>query len=179
MEDAIVLNPSPGGGHLISMVELGKLILKHHPSFSITILVLSEPNTILTPLHPNMWPALPPSTSPPSIPPPHLSPSTTSHLYLKSHPPSTSSFVELNYLIPRLNNPNLHQTLKTLSQTSKLKAFIIDFFCDTAFEVATTLDIPTWATYYFFNSNQWQFQEFCLRCSLGNINYTILFLFSL
>ena len=94
-------------------------------------------------------------------------------------PPSTSSFVELNYLIPRLNNPNLHQTLKTLYQTSKLKAFIIDFFCDTAFEVATTLDIPTWATYYFFNSSQWQFQEFCLRCSLGNINYTILFLFRL
>jgi hypothetical protein len=45
MEDAIVLYPSPGMGHLISMVELGKLILKHHPSFSITILILTPPYT--------------------------------------------------------------------------------------------------------------------------------------
>ncbi|GKV31236.1 hypothetical protein SLEP1_g39947 [Rubroshorea leprosula] len=38
MEEAIVLYPSPQIGHLISMVELGKLILNHQPSLRIHIL---------------------------------------------------------------------------------------------------------------------------------------------
>ena len=53
MEDVIVLYPSPGRGHLISMVEIGKLILKHHPSFVITILILSGPNTNTNSTAPN------------------------------------------------------------------------------------------------------------------------------
>ena len=148
MEDAIVLYPSPGRGHLISMVELGKLILKHHPSSSITILILSEPNTNTNSTSPNyvesstaQYMATVNSTIP-SITFHHLPP-------ISEVPPNTSSFLEMNYLIPRLNNPNLQQTLKTISQTSKLRAFIIDFFCDASFEVASKLDIPT---YYFFTS---------------------------
>ncbi|KAM4076260.1 hypothetical protein ACJW30_12G049300 [Castanea mollissima] len=148
MEDAIVLYPSPGRGHLISTVELGKLILKHHPSFSITILILSEPSTNTNSTSPNyvesstaQYMATVNSTTP-SITFQHLQP-------ISKVPPSNSSFLEMNYLIPRLNNQNLHQTLKTISQTSKLRAFIIDFFCDASFEVASNLDIPT---YYFFTS---------------------------
>ena len=148
MVDAIVLYPSSGRGHLNSMVELGKLILKHHPSFSITILILSEPNTNTNSTAPNYAASstiqyiTTVNSTTPSITFHHLSP-------ISGVPPSTASPVELCYLIPRFNNPNLHQTLKTISQTSKLKAFIIDFFCDAAFEVATNLDIPT---YYFFTS---------------------------
>ncbi|KAF3951376.1 hypothetical protein ACB098_12G049300 [Castanea mollissima] len=148
MEDAIVLYPSPGRGHLISMVELGKHILKYHPSFSITILILSKPNTNTNSTSPNyvesstdQYMATVNSTTP-SITFHHLPP-------ISKVPPSTSSFLEMNYLIPRLNNQNLHQTLKTISQTSKLRAFIIDFFCDASFEVASNIDIPT---YYFFTS---------------------------
>ncbi|GER57704.1 UDP-sugar:glycosyltransferase [Striga asiatica] len=37
----IVLYPSPTMGHLISMVELEKLILHHHPSATVTILTVS------------------------------------------------------------------------------------------------------------------------------------------
>nr|POE81794.1 udp-glycosyltransferase 88b1 [Quercus suber] len=148
MEDVIVLYPSPGRGHLISMVEFGKLILKHQPSFSITILILSDPNTNTNSTAPNyvassttQYIATVNSTTP-SITFQHLPP-------ISEIPRSTASPVELSFLIPLLNNPNLHQTLKTISQTSKLRAFIIDFFCDAAFEVATNLDIPT---YYFFTS---------------------------
>ncbi|XP_050251864.1 anthocyanidin 5,3-O-glucosyltransferase-like isoform X3 [Quercus robur] len=148
MVDAIVLYPSSGRGHLNSMVELGKLILKHHPSFSITILILSEPNTNTNSTAPNYVASSTTqyittvNSTTPSITFHHLPP-------ISEVPPSTSSFVELSYLIPRFNNQNLHQILKTIYQTSKLKAFIIDFFCDAAFEVATNLDIPT---YYFFTS---------------------------
>ncbi|KAL4595004.1 hypothetical protein ACB092_12G060000, partial [Castanea dentata] len=139
--DVIVLYPSPGRGHLISMVEFGKLILKHQPSFSITILILSEPNTNTNSTAPNyvassitQYIATVNYTTP-SITFQHLPP-------ISEIPCSTASRVELSFLIPCLNNPNLHQT-------SKLRAFIIDFFCDAAFEVATNLDIPT---YYFFTS---------------------------
>jgi hypothetical protein len=130
------------------MVELGKLILKHHPSFSITILILSTPNTNTSSTAPNyvasstaQYISTVNSTTP-SINFHHLPP-------ISESVPSTPSPVELSYLIPRLNNFNLHETLKTISQTSKLKAFIIDFFCDAAFEVATNLGIPT---YYFFTA---------------------------
>ncbi|KAL4595002.1 hypothetical protein ACB092_12G059800, partial [Castanea dentata] len=116
----IVLYPSPGRGHLISMVEFGKLILKHQPSFSITILILSEPNTNTNSTAPNyvassitQYIATVNYTTP-SITFQHLPP-------ISEIPCSTASRVELSFLIPCLNNPNLHQT-------SKLRAFIIDFF---------------------------------------------------
>ncbi|GJR65249.1 putative RNA-directed DNA polymerase [Tanacetum coccineum] len=37
----VVLYPSPGIGHLVSMVELGRLIQTHHPSLSVIILVIT------------------------------------------------------------------------------------------------------------------------------------------
>ncbi|KAL3755676.1 hypothetical protein ACJRO7_002687 [Eucalyptus globulus] len=42
MKEAIVLYPSPAIGHLISMVELGKLLLTHCPSLSIHILITNQ-----------------------------------------------------------------------------------------------------------------------------------------
>ncbi|KAK7847285.1 udp-glycosyltransferase 88b1 [Quercus suber] len=119
-----------------------------HPSFSITILILSEPNKNTDSTAPNYGASstnqyiTTVNSTTPSITFQRLPP-------IPEIPRSTASPVELSFLIPRLNNPNLHQTLKTISQTSKLKAFIIDFFCDAAFEVASNLDIPT---YYFFTS---------------------------
>jgi hypothetical protein len=73
--------------------------------------------------------------------------------------PSSSSPAESGYLLPRLNNPNLHQALQTISQTSKLKAFIIDNSKPSslissvmlAFQVAANLGIPT---YYFYTSSR-------------------------
>ncbi|RVW95045.1 UDP-glycosyltransferase 88F4 [Vitis vinifera] len=44
MEDAIVLYPAPGIGHVVSMIELGKLILRRYSHrFSITILLAPDP----------------------------------------------------------------------------------------------------------------------------------------
>jgi hypothetical protein len=39
MAEAIVLYPTPAIGHLISMVVLAKLILTHHPSLTVHILM--------------------------------------------------------------------------------------------------------------------------------------------
>ncbi|WJX70997.1 hypothetical protein P8452_55043 [Trifolium repens] len=49
MKDTLVLYPALGNGHLNSMIELGKLILTHNPSFSISIIILSPPNTTVQP----------------------------------------------------------------------------------------------------------------------------------
>ncbi|KAK9292512.1 hypothetical protein L1049_020485 [Liquidambar formosana] len=139
--DTIVLYPSPGRGHLVSMVELGKLILKHHPSFSVTVIITTtagDTGYATTPYINSV------TATTPSI--------TFHHLPTLSSPlahASAANLPNLSFEIPRLNNPNLHQALLAISQSSNLKAFVIDFFCNAAFEVSTKLKIPT---YYFFTS---------------------------
>nr|DAD19065.1 TPA_asm: hypothetical protein HUJ06_020528 [Nelumbo nucifera] len=43
MKDSIILFPSPGIGHLVSMVEVGRLVLNSYLSISITILIATLP----------------------------------------------------------------------------------------------------------------------------------------
>lgn len=130
MADTIVLYPSPGIGHMISMVELGKLLLKHRPSFSITIFITTG------------------ATSPYVD---HVTATTSSitfhHLPAVELPSTSISSEELAFEIPRLNNPYVHQALQNISQKSNLVAFFIDFFCNAAYQVSSILGIPT---YYFF-----------------------------
>ncbi|KAB1204927.1 Anthocyanidin 5,3-O-glucosyltransferase [Morella rubra] len=146
MEDAIVLYPCPGSGHLISMVELGKLILKHHPSVSIIVLMLNTQNMHST--SGAEYAASPTTQYIASVK--ASTPSITFHqLPPISDVPCTSSMVEFFYSFLHLNNPNLHQALQTISQTAKLKALVFDIFCDAAFDVAANLSIPT---YYFYTS---------------------------
>ncbi|XP_034925654.1 UDP-glycosyltransferase 88B1 [Populus alba] len=143
MEDTIVLYPSPGRGHLFSMVELGKQILEHHPSISITIIISAMPTESI------------------SIDDPYFSTLcntnpfiTLIHLPQVSLPPNTSfsplDFVASFFELPELNNTNLHHTLLNLSKSSNIKALIIDFFCSAAFEfVSSRHNIPI---YFFFTT---------------------------
>ncbi|KAE7995760.1 hypothetical protein FH972_000529 [Carpinus fangiana] len=144
MEEVIVLYPSPFRGHLIAMVELGKLIVNHHPSFSVTILILDTASAAQY--------AASSATAQYIAAVNATTPTITFHRLppVSDVVPSSSSPAESGHLLPRLNNPNLHQALQTISQTSKLKAFIIDFFCDAAFQLAANLSIPT---YYFYTSS--------------------------
>ncbi|KAJ4962336.1 hypothetical protein NE237_022275 [Protea cynaroides] len=123
-------------GHLVPMVELGKLILRHyHHRFSVTILIAEGPLDT-----PDVTTFLR-----------HISESTHSIYfhYLPSfsmnpslHGNRASSFVDLI----NLNNPNLRQALQTISKTYSVRAFVIDFFGNLALNVASDLGIPT---YYF------------------------------
>ncbi|KAF8044101.1 hypothetical protein BT93_A2166 [Corymbia citriodora subsp. variegata] len=140
MDGSIVLYPSPGRGHLASMVELAKHILRHHPSFSITVLLLSTP-----PPDTHFVAAI--SASHPSITFHHLpSVSVPNSDHLSSSP---AKFIFSTFEIVRLHNPALHQTLVSLSMSSAIKAFVIDFFCNSAFGVSASLNIPT---YYYYTS---------------------------
>ena len=141
MESVLVLYPSPAMGHLISMVELGKLILKYYPSISITILTITPPfDTGATASY-----IAGVSSTTPSITFHHL-PTTPLPRPVSSYP----SFEALTSELLTLNNPNVHHALQSISLNSTVLAFIIDFFCTPALGVAKELNIPA---YYFFTSS--------------------------
>ncbi|KAL6320851.1 hypothetical protein AAG906_008851 [Vitis piasezkii] len=129
--NTIVLYPSSGLSHLVPMVEIGRLLLAHYPSFSITILIATLPSdTASTATYIASIAATTPSISFYHLP-------TVSF----SNP---SGFPALFFEFITLNNNNLRQTLESMSQTSSIKAFIIDFFCNTSFEISANLNIPTY-----------------------------------
>ncbi|KAI8564903.1 hypothetical protein RHMOL_Rhmol03G0218900 [Rhododendron molle] len=148
MEDAVILYPSPAIGHLISMVELGKLILTHSPNLSITILVTPPPYNA--------------GSTAPYIN--HVSATTSSitfhHLPAVSLPPNSSHHHEtLAFELLRLNNPNVHQAITSISKTSTVRALIMDFFCYPGLSVAADFNLPA---YFFFTS---------AACSLASFLY--------
>ena len=136
MKDTIVLYPSSGISHLVPMVELAQLLLTHNPSFSITVLIATLPSdTASTASYIAAVAATTPSVN-------------FHHLPTVSFP-KPSGFPALFFEFMTLNNNNLRQTLESMSQTSSIKAFIIDFFCNTSYEISANLNIPT---YYFYTS---------------------------
>ncbi|XVE58451.1 hypothetical protein DITRI_Ditri04bG0170400 [Diplodiscus trichospermus] len=139
MVEAVVLYPSPPIGHLIAMVELGKLLLTHQPSLSIHILIATPPYQAE-------------STAPYVA---AVSSTVPSIIFYKlpkvSLPPSTdvTHHESLTFEVLRLNNPNVLQALLSISTEYKIISFIMDFFCTAAFKVASDLNIPP---YYFYTS---------------------------
>nr|BAH47552.1 flavonoid glycosyltransferase [Veronica persica] len=129
MEDTIILYAS--SVHLNSVLVIAKFINKHHPSISIIILSNapdSAASSITSEASSITYHRLPTPDIPPNI---------------------ITNPVELLFEVPRLNNPNVKQYLEQISQKTNVKAFIIDFFCNSAFEVSTSLNIPT----YFYVSS--------------------------
>ncbi|XP_030526029.1 UDP-glycosyltransferase 88F3-like isoform X2 [Rhodamnia argentea] len=140
MEDTIVLYPSPGMGHVIAMVELGKLILhRHGPQFAITVLLTTG------------FADYPSITS-------YISSISRSHPSISfcrfplvsvdpANPPRSGAAVAFEFI--RKNSANVLQSLRDISAVSTVRALIIDFFCTSALPVAKDLNIPT---YYFYAS---------------------------
>nr|BAF75899.1 glucosyltransferase [Cyclamen persicum] len=147
--EAIVMYPSPGIGHLISMVELGKLILSRHPSFSIIILNSTVPfNTGSTgPYICHVTATLPSITfyDLPAIP-------------LTLDPDSYPSIAAATFDILRLSVPNARLALESISLSTSIVSFIIDLFCMPALTIGSELSIPTFC---FFSSG-----ASCLACYL-------------
>ncbi|CAN1189855.1 UDP-glycosyltransferase 88A1 [Linum perenne] len=129
--EALVLYPSPAIGHLLSMVELGRLILSHSPTLSIHIILASAPYQSST-------------TAPYISSVSSTTPSITFH-----HLPPISAAVNSNHheilMIEtlRLSLPHLRRTLQSIiSQYDAVHAFIYDFFCSAALSVANDLGVP-------------------------------------
>nr|WHL35504.1 flavonoid 7-O-glucuronosyltransferase [Scutellaria baicalensis] len=104
-------------------------------------------------------------------------PSVTYHLLpAPPLPPNfTKNPVELFFEIPRLNNPKLPDSLLEISEKSRIRALVLDVFCNSAFEVCESLKIPT---YYYFSAGSAMvvlFMYFAtlddtMRVDLGELN---------
>ncbi|KAK1431750.1 hypothetical protein QVD17_08364 [Tagetes erecta] len=130
----IVLYPAPAMGHLVSMVELGKFIIQHHPSY--TIIVLTLTNSFNTGSITNYVRHI--SATIPAITFHHL---PDIHLDPESYPGTEALIFDL---IQR-NINNVADALQSISPT----ALIIDLFCTSSMAAAANLSIPV---YYFFTS---------------------------
>ncbi|XP_061348288.1 UDP-glycosyltransferase 1-like [Gastrolobium bilobum] len=150
MKDSIVLYPALGRGHLTSMVELGKFILTHNPSFSIKILILTPPNN-------NNQHT--PSTT-------HFGcDATTQYIATVSatipaitfHQIPTISFPASTTLPPhilslelcRRSNQQVRHVLQSISKTTNIKAIVMDFLNYSATQITITLNIPI---YFYYTS---------------------------
>ncbi|KAJ0525741.1 putative UDP-glucuronosyl/UDP-glucosyltransferase [Helianthus annuus] len=132
----IVLYPPPLMGHFISMVELGKSIIKHYPSYTITVLSLTNSfNTgSITSYVRHISAPIPAITFHhlPVIPLPDQ----------EIHPSMLGSVVA--NLIRRSIN-NVANALQSISPTT----IIADVFCTSAMASAASLNIPV---YFFITS---------------------------
>ncbi|KAL0400675.1 UNVERIFIED_CONTAM: UDP-glycosyltransferase 88B1 [Sesamum latifolium] len=107
------------------MVELGKFILHHHPSLSITILTAPPSfNTGSTATYIRHI-----SATVPSITFHHLPPIS---LHLESCP-STESVI---FQVLNRSNPHVRRALETISLSATIAGFIIDMFCTCASPIA-------------------------------------------
>ncbi|GLT35875.1 hypothetical protein SLA2020_102910 [Shorea laevis] len=150
MVDTIVLYPTQGRGHLVSMVELAKLVLTHHPSFSVTIIIYEAPYETgsTAPYIATV------SSTNPSISFYHL---PTVPIPTNNTSSSILDIKTLSFEWHTANNPNYHQALVSISRSANIKAVIMDFFCNYSFDVSRGLGIPT---YYFITGGLTAFTAF-------------------
>ncbi|KAJ9145943.1 hypothetical protein P3X46_028270 [Hevea brasiliensis] len=140
MQDTIVLCPAPGVGHVVSMVELGKLILHRYGNqFSVAILLitvefLETPGLIS---YVNTISQTYPSISFRRFPP------------VPYDATLSRSRVAIVFECILLNKPYVLEFLQEISKECNICAFVIDLFCTSALSVGKDLKIPT---YYFFAS---------------------------
>ncbi|CAN6720294.1 unnamed protein product [Malus baccata var. baccata] len=141
MGDVIVLYAAPGMGHVISMVELGKLILHRYGphKFSITILYTCG-SFFDTPSIPAYIRRI--SHSHPSISFrqfPRVTNNITQNI--------SGTAIVVDFV--RQNDPHVRRALQDISKSAVVRAFIIDLVCTSAMTISKEFDIPT---YYFYTS---------------------------
>lgn len=116
--------------HLNSMLILAKFIAEHQQEVHVTIVSTASTSA---------------AASVATIP-------SITYLRLSdvaSPPPNhVTNPVELYFEMPRLHNPILLEVLEEISKKSTIRAFVIDFFCNSAIEVSKSLNI----TSYFYVS---------------------------
>ncbi|XP_045815548.1 UDP-glycosyltransferase 1-like [Trifolium pratense] len=147
MKDTIVMYPALGSGHLMSMVELGKLILTQHPSFSITILILTSPNKNTTNKDTNQKTLSPQEQYIASVS--ATFPSINFHYIPPVSCPITLPPHLITFEVSHQCNHHVENILHSISKTTNLKAVILDFFTYSASHVSTKLEIPT---YFYYTS---------------------------
>ena len=139
MKDTILLFPATGMGHLVSMVELGKLILHQYGhQFSITILLINGP------FDP---PAITSYVNAISQTHPSITFHTLPQRSVDTAPTRSRAAIAFEFL--SLYGSDFFDYLKHLPDSSKPRAIVIDYFCACALPVAREFGIPV---FHFFTS---------------------------
>ncbi|CAN6457391.1 unnamed protein product [Victoria cruziana] len=128
MKARVVLFPTPGAGHLVSILQLAKRILHHGPGLSVTVLLIRP---------------LPAATATNS----HVNAAAASGLDFieipHSEPAEGEGLVHLLGFIES-HKPYVRETLASLPGVA---AFIADMFCITVIDAAAELGIPAFVFY--------------------------------
>lgn len=139
----VILYPSPGMGHLVSMIELGKVFAAPRRGLAVTIVVATLPHDTTAGASDTTGPFLAGVTA--------ANPSITFHRLPQvelARPVESAHHEAVTFEVARLSNPHLRSFLATTAATESA-VLIVDFFCSVALEVATELHIPT---YFFYTS---------------------------
>ncbi|CAJ1952970.1 unnamed protein product [Sphenostylis stenocarpa] len=147
MKDSIVLYSALGRGHLVSMVELGKFILSHHPSLSITILFLTPPPNQDTPTSPTAFTCAATAKYISAVT--AAIPSISFHRIPQISLPTVLPPQALNFELCRATAHHLRRILNSITHSSNLKAVVLDFMNYSAARVTHALQIPT---YFYYTS---------------------------
>ncbi|KAF8041583.1 hypothetical protein BT93_A0239 [Corymbia citriodora subsp. variegata] len=138
----LVLIPTPGIGHLVSMVEMAKLLIDRDPRLSITVLLMklpidSEVDSYTDSLAASMVTA----------------PIRLVHLPRVNSDTEISSGCFLTHFVES-KKPHVKQAVADLAgsagSTWRLAGFVIDMFCTTMIDVADEFGVPS---YIFFTSS--------------------------
>ncbi|XP_039116112.1 UDP-glycosyltransferase 88F3-like [Dioscorea cayenensis subsp. rotundata] len=152
--DTIVIYPFTGIGHLAPMTEFAKLIVAQ--GFSVAI-----------PIPPPINPSLSTSATDNCI-----SSVSSTHPSISFHrlPPFTSDYSSKKRAVLRKSfiraaNPHLRDLVRDISQTSNIRAILVDFLSLEALDVATELQLPA---YVFFTSGALSLSCFLYLPTLHN-----------
>lgn len=140
--ERVVLYALPAVGHLMSMVELGKLLVSQNPSLSITILSPTHPlqHNLISSYISSVSSVFPSMTFH-TLPPVPLNLGEPSNYTNREH---------ITFEMLRKNTTNVREFLQSQSSSSPVSAVILDFFCYSALDIPKYFNIPT---YFYFPTN--------------------------
>lgn len=132
----IAIVPTPGMGHLIPLAEFAKRLLTHHNISTTLVIASSGP---LSTAYKSFISTLPPQISHILLPPVDFSDMAK----------ETKIETLISLTITR-SLTSIREAVKSLHESKKLKALVVDLFGTDGFDVAVELGIPK---YIFFPSN--------------------------
>ncbi|GMH26718.1 hypothetical protein Nepgr_028561 [Nepenthes gracilis] len=132
----IAMVPTPGMGHLISLTEFAKRLVRYH-NFTVTFLIPHDGNSTKSQL--SILEGLPTSISYSFLPPADM-----------SNTPADTLILTRVILTLTRSLSDLRESLRALAESTRLVALLVDLFGFPAFDLAGELGVPA---YMFYSCN--------------------------
>ncbi|KAK1393404.1 Glycosyltransferase [Heracleum sosnowskyi] len=144
MRAELIFIPSPGVGHLVSSIEVAKLIASRDEQISISILIMKMPfDSGIVAFTQNLKKDAPERIA--FIDIPDLDDTTRTELMSLPQTSFFTSYIESQRTLVR----DIVATILEQSESAKIGGFVIDMFCTSMIDVANEFNVPA---YVFFTS---------------------------